>query len=96
MSLAQIGGKAMWRIFSLLIIYFVLGPAYYGILNAMYAQAVANGGTSLTTFIAWIYPMFYYGFPSLIVLGVIFVVLGFYRELRQKYYATEEIGYYGS
>ena len=86
----------MWRIFALLIIYFIMGPAYYMILDALYDQAVATGGTGLTTFIAWVYPMFYLGFPTLIVLGVIFVVLGFYGELRRKYYATEEVGYYGS
>ena len=90
----QLGSRAMWRIASLLITYFVIGPAYYGILDAMYDKAVLNGGTGLTIFIAWSYPMFYFGFPTIIVIGIIFVIVGFYGQLRRKYYATEEKGYY--
>jgi len=90
----QLGSRAMWRIASLLITYFVIGPAYYGILDAMYDQAVLNGGTGLTIFIAWSYPMFYFGFPTIIVIGIIFAIVGFYGQLRRKYYATEERGYY--
>ena len=96
MSLMQAGSKAMWRIFALLITYFILGPPYYMILDALYDQLVATGGTDLNTFTAWMYPTFYYGFPTLIVIGLIFTVLGFYGALRRKYYATEEVGYYSS
>ena len=94
MSLMEHGSRAMWRIAILLITYFTIGPAYYGVLNALYDQAVLNGGTGLTTFIAWIYPMFYFGFPTLIVLGIIFVIVGFYGQLRRRYYAVEERGRY--
>ena len=96
MSLTQLGSRAMWRIASLLLVYFAIGPAFYSILDAMNDQAVLNGGAELTTFIAWVYPTFYYGFPTLIVLGIIFTIVGFYGQLRRKYYATEEQGYYGS
>ena len=96
MSLWQNGSRAMGRIFTLLLIYFTIGPAYYTVLDALYDQAVVNGGAGLTIFIAWMYPTMRYGFPTLIVLGVIFVIIGFYGQLRRKYYATEEVGYYGS
>jgi len=90
----QHGSKAMWRLAALFITYFAIGPAYYSVLDALYDQAVLNGGTGLTIFIAWSYPMFWFGFPTLIVLGVIFTIVGFYGALRRKYYATEEMGYY--
>ena len=90
----QLGSRAMWRIASLLIVYFVMGPAVYSILDAMNNQAIANGGAGITVFIAYAYPMFYYGFPTIIVLGIVFVIVGFYGELRRKYYATEERRYY--
>lgn len=96
MSLWQHGTRAMGRIFTLLLIYFTIGPAYYSILDALHDQAVANGGSGLTIFIAWMYPTMYYGFPTLIVLGIIFSIIGFYGTLRRKYYATEEVGYYSS
>jgi len=92
MSLMQLGSKAMWRIAILIMTYFTTGPAYYGVLDALYAQAVANGGTELTVFIAWSYPMFYFGFPTVIVLGIVFVLVGFYGELRRRYYSTTERG----
>ena len=92
MSLMKLGSRAMWRIAMLLITYFAIGPAYYGVLDAMHAQAVLNGGAELTTFIAWVYPMFYLGFPTLIVLGIIFTLVGFYGQLRKKFFATTERG----
>ena len=92
MSLMQLGSRAMWRIASLLLVYFAIGPAVYTVLDAMNDQAIANGGAGLTAFIAYAYPMFYYGFPTIIVLGIVFVLVGFYGELRRKYYATEERG----
>ena len=94
MSLLKDGSQAMWRIAILVITYFAIGPAYYGVLNALYAQALVNGGTGLTVFVAWSYPMFYYGFPTILVLGIIFIIVGFYGKLRNRYYATEERGYY--
>ena len=92
MSLMKLGSRAMWRIASLIITYFTIGPAYYGVLDAMRDQAVLNGGSELTTFIAWVYPMFYLGFPTLIVLGIIFTLVGFYGQLRRKFFATTERG----
>ena len=92
MSLMKLGSRAMWRIATLIITYFTIGPAYYGVLDAMRDQAVLNGGAELTTFIAWVYPMFYLGFPTLIVLGIVFTLVGFYGQLRSKFFATTERG----
>ena len=96
MSLRQLTSQAIWRIAILLITYFTTGPAYYMVLDALRDQALVNGGAGLTVFLAWAYPAFYYGFPTIIVLGIIFILLGFYGSLRRRYYATEERGYYGS
>lgn len=95
MSLRSATSKAIRNVVILLMGYFVLAGPYYTILNEFYDIAAAEGDATLNTFIAWVYPTFYYGYPSVVVFGVIIVVLNLYRELRQKYYATEE-AYYGS
>lgn len=92
MSLMKLGSRAMWRIAVLLMTYFTIGPAYYGVLDAMFDQAVLNGGAELTVFIAWAHPTFYLGFPTLIVLGIVFTLVGFYGELRKKFFSTTERG----
>ena len=95
MSLRQLTTKAVRNIVILIVGYFILAGPYYTVLNEVNDICAAEGDATLNTFIAWVYPTFYYGYPSVVVFGIIWVIVGLYRDLRHKYYASEGV-YYGS
>jgi len=95
MSLRQVTTRAVGKVVGLIFGYFILAGPYYTILDEMYNIAAAETDTTLNTFIAWVYPTFYYGYPSIVVFGVIWTIVGLYREITRRYYSTEEV-YYGS
>ena len=95
MSLLQEISRGIWRAGLLMVMFFFLAPAYYTVLDAMYALALAEGDATLSTFSYWIYQAFFWGYPSLVVFGLMMVVLGMVNRLRRKYYATEEVTQYG-
>ena len=96
MSLRQVTTRAVGKVVGLILGYFLLAGPYYTILDELYNICAAEADATLNTFIAWVYPTCYYGYPSVVVFGVIWSIVGLYREIRRKYYASEEAVYYGS
>lgn len=95
MSIRQDTTQAIGKILGLIFGYFILAGPYYTILDELYDICAAEADATLNTFIAWVYPTAYYGYPSVVVFGVLWSIIGLYRSLRRKYYSTEEV-YYGS
>jgi hypothetical protein len=95
MSLIQVTGRAIVKVTGFILGYFVLAGPYYTILNTMFGVCTDAGGTELLGFIAWSYDVCYYGYPSVVVFGILWTVLSFYMEIRRRYYATDEVSTYG-
>ena len=95
MSLRQMTTRAVGKVVGLILGYFLLAGPYYTILDELYDICAAEADATLNTFIAWVYPTCYYGYPSIVVFGIIWAVVGLYREIRLRRYRTEEV-YYGS
>jgi len=96
MSLMKEVSRGLWLAGMTMAMFFLFAPAYYTILDTMYALALAEGDPTLNAFVYWIYQMFYWGYPSLVVFALLMIVLGMFNRLRRKYYATEEVTRYGS
>lgn len=95
MSLIRLTGRTVAKVVGLILGYFVLAGPYYTILDELFTVCTDTGGAALLTFIAWAYPVAYYGYPSVVTFGIIWTIYCFYAELREKDYATEEVYYYG-
>ena len=95
MSLLRDTHRAIVKIVGLLLGFFVVGGAFYTVLDEFNDIAIAEGDPALNTFISWVYPAFYYGYPAVVVFSIILIVLWLYKQIRSKYYATEEVSYYG-
>jgi len=87
--------RAVGKVVGLILGYFLLAGPYYTILDVLYDIAAAEGDATLNTFIAWVYPTCYYGYPSVVVFGIVWTIVGLYREIRRQYYASEEVYAYG-
>jgi len=83
----------MMRVTSFILTFFFLGGPYYYILDNMLAAAVGRGIPALTTWSGLIYQMFYYGFPTLNVFGVIASIVYMFLVVRRRYYSTDEVYY---
>ena len=94
MSLIKTTGKFIGKEVALIVGFFVTAGPYYTILDEVFDIATDTGGTELNAFISWAYGAFYYGYPSVVIFGIVFILYGFIMEIRRKYYATEEVGYY--
>jgi len=95
MSLLKDTHRAIILWMGLLFGFFVLAGPYYILLDTLYDIAAAEGDPTLNTFIAWVYPTFYYGYPAVVIFGLILSTLWLYKKIRSRYYATEEVTYYG-
>lgn len=95
MSLLRDTHKAVMLVFGLMMAFFVLAGPYYTLLDELNDIAAAEADPTMNTFIAWVYPAFYYGFPATIIFGIIITILWLYKKIRNRYYATEEVTYYG-
>jgi hypothetical protein len=94
MSLIRATGIFIGKIVALIVGFFITAGPYYTMLDELFNVATDTGGTELNAFLSWAYGAFYYGYPSVIVFGIVFIMYGFLMELRRRYYATEEAGYY--
>lgn len=83
----------MLRVTGFILSFFFLGGPYYNMLNSLFGAATGRGITDLTTWATWVYWTFYYGFPSLMVFGVIASVVYMFLVVRQKYFSSEEAYY---
>ncbi len=79
----------MTKVVGLILGYFIMAGPYYMVLDEFNSILAAESDATLNTFISWVYPAFFYGYPSIVVFGVIWIILGLYNEIRRKYYATE-------
>ena len=92
MSLMRSVLMTLFRFATFLLTFFLLGPIYYSTLYAINDVALAQGHAGLTTFVSWIYWMFYYGFATLLlVIGPLAAVIYEFLWARRRYYATEEV-----
>ena len=70
---------------------FFLGGPYYHLLDAMFDSATGMGNVELTAWSTWVYWMFYYGYPSIMVFGMIVSIAYMFLVLRKRYWASEEV-----
>lgn len=94
-NVLQITSDFMWKTATVILSYYTLGPAYYLILDSLYTTAMVDAGGDLLTFLSVFKPIFDYSWATYHVLALIFLVVGFTKKLREKYYATQEVRYYG-
>lgn len=83
----------MLRVTGFILVFFTLGGTYYNLLDAMYDTATGMGDAALSSWAEWVYWSFYYGFPSLMVFGIIASIVYLYLLVRRRYYSTEEAYY---
>ena len=83
----------MLRVTGFILVFFLLGGPYYHLLNSMFDMATGMGNATLSAWSLWVYWSFYYGFPSLMVFGIIASIVYLYLVVRRKYYSTEEVYY---
>lgn len=95
MSLMKVTSKTLGAFLAMSIGFFLLAGPYYMIITSFRDICLAEGNPTMNTFIAWSFEVFYWGYPSVYVFGIIMLVVYSYRELRRRYYSTEE-AYYGS
>jgi len=95
MSLVKLTGQTIGKVTLLIVGYLITAGPYYTTLDAFRDTCVSNGGAELLTLVSWVYGTFYYGYPSVIVFGIVFVFYSFIMKLRRRYYATEEVYSYG-
>lgn len=95
MSLTRTTGIFIGKIVALIVGFFITAGPYYTMLDELFTVASDTGGTELNAFLSWSYGAFYYGYPSVVIFGVLFIFYAYIMELRQRYYATEEVSYYG-
>ena len=92
-SLLRIVLFTLGRVTSFIMGFFLLGGPYYTLLDNFYSVATSQGIAALTTWSLGVYWMFYYGFPSVMVLGVVGSIAYAFMMNRKRYYATEEAFY---
>ena len=80
----------MMRVTGFMLAFFFLGGPYYTILDTMFNAATDQGIADLTTYATWVYWAYYYGFPSLMVFGIIISVVYMFLMLRRRYFSSEE------
>lgn len=96
MSLIELTTKTIAKVGGLIIGYFLTAGIYYNIIDSFIDMLTSEGGAELLGFIAWVEPVFFYAYPAVIVFGILWTVAAFYMKLRERYYASEEVYYYGS
>lgn len=96
MSLMKVTGRAIAMTMGLIVGYFILAGPYYTIIDEFRDICLSYGDATMNTFIAWAYPVFYYGLPSVVVFGILVVALSLYTAIRRRYYSTEERVTYSS
>ena len=83
----------MIRVTGFILTFFFMGGPYYLLLDELFGAATGRGITDLTTWATWIYQMFYYGFPSIMVFGILASVIYMFMVLRKRYFASDEVMY---
>lgn len=83
----------MIRVTGFILVYAVLAGPYYHLLDSLYGAATGRGIAALSTWAQWVYWSFYWGFPSVMVFGVIASIAYLYLVVRRRYYSTEEVYY---
>lgn len=93
MSLWRSSVYVMLTVTGLILQFFVFAGPYYTVLDSMAGAATDQGFAELNTLVSWTYWVFYYGYPSITVLGIIASMGYLFMAVRRRYYSTEE--YYG-
>ena len=83
----------MLRVTGFILSFFFMGGPYYLLLDSMYVAATGRGIADLATWSGWVYQMFYYGFPSVMVFGIIASIVYMFMVLRKRYFASDEVMY---
>lgn len=83
----------MLRVTGFILTFFLIGGPYYHLLDSMFDMATGRGIAELTTWSQWVYWSFYYGFPSLMVFGIIASIVYLFLVVRRRYFSTEEVYY---
>ena len=81
----------MLRVTSFILVYALLAGPYYYLLDSLYDTAAGQGISALSTWAQWVYWSFYWGFPSIMVFGVIASIVYLFLVVTKRYYATEEV-----
>lgn len=92
-SLLRVLIITIMRVSAFIITFFIIGGPYYHLLNSLYDAASGQGIARLNTWSLWVYNMFYYGFPALMVFGIILSIAYMFLVLRRRYWSSEEVYY---
>ncbi len=83
----------MMRVTGFILSFFFMGGPYYLLLDGLFSAATGRNITELTTWSNWVYSVFYFGFPSLMVFGVLASIVYMFLVVRKRYFASEEVYY---
>ena len=83
----------MISVFTILLQFFSMGPGYYTMLVELNATAYERGvpGSTLRTQLPIYYDIFYWGYPALTAIGLIYSLAWTILWARKIYFASEEI-----
>ena len=83
----------MVSVFTILLQFFSIGPGYYTMLEELNATAYAQSlaGDTIRTQLPIYYDIFYWGYPALTAIGLIYSLAWTILWARKIYFASEEI-----
>ena len=83
----------MVSVFTILLQFFSIGPGYYTMLTELNATAWDRGavGSNLRTQVPIYYDVFYWGYPALTAIGLIFSLAWTILWVRKIYFASDEV-----
>ena len=92
MSIVKNMVSGMVAVFLVLMQFHVVGPGYYTMLAELNQTAYDNSlaGSNLQTYVPYFYDIFYWGYPALTAIGLIFSVAWIILWARRAYYSSGE------
>jgi len=90
-SLIRVVFLTMLRVTGFILVYAIMAGPYYYLLDSLYGAATDQGIAALSAWSQWVYWSFYWGFPSVMVFGVLASIVYLFLVVRRRYYSTEEV-----
>lgn len=83
----------MVSVFTILLQFFSIGPGYYTMLDELNATAYTSSiaGDTIRTYLPIYYDIFYWGYPALTAIGLIYSLAWTIMWARKTYFASEEV-----
>lgn len=83
----------MVAVFMIVMQFFSIGPGYYLMLTELNSTAYASSvpGDTIRTYLPIYYDVFYWGYPALTVIGLVYSLAWTILWARKIYFASEEV-----